>query len=119
MKFRIMEQRGKYRIEVTLPFDGESVQVSQDVTETRTLFSKNTVIEKHFTRSEGKRMVAISEGKTRLISTEPFWRTYLDTTYVQLAPADFDSYEEAENFIWEEWGNEGWRNIEKPEWRQV
>ena len=97
MKFRILEQRGKYKIQ---SWHEGVMQWS------RCPWWKYSP--DGFIKTKNPSWIDVDEFVTNKNSD--------DFEYVVVL---FDSYEEAENYIWQEWGNQGWKAIEKPEWRQV
>ncbi len=134
MKFRILEQRGEYRIEAFVENANEQKTSETITVEGRGWFKPAEVVKtQHYHKFGEWRRVFITNGEPRLVDDmgrEIFGSNPLGLEFVTHGlpgfvespdnkEAKFDSYEEAENYIWQEWGNQGWKAIEKPEWRQV
>ena len=129
MKFRIQEQRGKFRIEAFVN-TGQQFQSGETIeVESRWFRPDKLVIEKRHQEAYEWHRVYVTDGRPRMvISRSELTASFTPTQGVNIHAnpdcptnheAIFDSYEEAEDFIFQQYGWEGWRSIEKPEWKTV
>lgn len=105
IKFRILERRGTYRIEY---------QERQIQFDSRPVFGR--VKRKDVCLGWTRWKTILKTDRTEKIMYYGIGGPY---TEYRCAPKEFESYESAENYIWEEYGNEGWKRIEEPDWKVV
>ena len=115
VKFKIQQKRDKFRI---LKF--EKIKVVVKCKESKTaLFGKTKYLG---SRTEST-MEEWSEGavvqKTFAEMDELDYNKWIYSPTENVLPKLFDSYEEAKDYVFQQYGWNGWEAIQEPEWKTV
>ena len=123
MKFRILEQRGKFRI---MKKGHISYYITTENVCRRTWFGvKFNHRKDKVNRKEGEWLGVCDKGSGPELHCESSLYTWGVNKIIPFASTEvedaveFDSYKKAENYVKKHYGLEGVKGIELPDWRQV